>query len=111
MSGDDHGHGSGHGHDDGPSDIIPVGSWQDNLLALISIGALLGLCWYGTGYAEGIKVAESVEISHAAESHAEAAAAANPGQAELSPANSTSAPAREPAPASGATPEKTEAAH
>lgn len=58
MSSDDHGHG-GHGHDDGPSDIIPVGSWQDNFLALVAIGALVGLSYWAGGYVQGIKVPEA----------------------------------------------------
>lgn len=59
MSGDDHGHGSGHGHDsDAPVDIIPLGSWQDNLLAVVAVLALFGLGWYSYCFMQpdGIKV-------------------------------------------------------
>lgn len=64
MSGDDHGHG-GHGHDDGPSDIIPLGSWQDNFLALVAICALAGLAYFTGGYVQGIKVPEAHHGAHA----------------------------------------------
>jgi hypothetical protein len=49
MSGNDHGHGAGHGHDahDGPGDIIPVGSTQDRVLGFVCLFALLGFCWWG----------------------------------------------------------------
>lgn len=60
MSSDDHGHGGhGDGHDDGPSDIIPVGSWQDKFLALLAICALGGISYFAVGYTQGIKVPES----------------------------------------------------
>ncbi len=56
MSGADHGHGSD--HDQGVTDIIPLGSWQDNLLALICLCVLAGFAWWGSGFAPGaIKVA------------------------------------------------------
>lgn len=68
MSSDDHGHGGhGDGHDDGPSDIIPVGSWQDKLLAMIAIAALAGLTYFSAGYVQGIKVPEA----HHGAAHAE----------------------------------------
>ena len=55
MSSDDHGHGHG-GHDDGPSDIIAVGSWQDKFLALVALSALVGIGYWAGGYVQGIKV-------------------------------------------------------
>jgi hypothetical protein len=68
MSSDDHGHGGhGDGHGDGPSDIIPVGSWQDNLLAMLAIAALAGLTYFSAGYVQGIKVPEA----HHGAAHAE----------------------------------------
>ena len=52
MSGDDHGHSSGHGSDspDVPTDIIPAGSWQDYLLLVICLATLVGFFVWAKGF-------------------------------------------------------------
>lgn len=49
MSGNDHGHDAGHGHDahGGPGDIIPVGSFQDRMLGLLCLCVVVGFVFWG----------------------------------------------------------------
>lgn len=53
MSGNDHGNSSGHGHgshDDVPTDIIPLGSWQDYILLVICLATLWGFYLWAAGF-------------------------------------------------------------
>lgn len=52
MSGSNHEHSSGHGHDsnDGSTDIIPVGSLQDKILLAICVLTLAGLVSWAQGF-------------------------------------------------------------
>ena len=52
MSGDNHGHSSQDGHesDDVKKDIIPIGSWQDKILALVCIATLVGFYFWAKGF-------------------------------------------------------------
>jgi hypothetical protein len=72
MSSDDHGHGSDHGHDDGPSDIIAVGSWQDKMLALVCVIALVFLGIWGNNFL-AIAAAHTADKPPAEEGHEHAA--------------------------------------
>lgn len=53
MSGNDHGHGSDHGHSNHEAnDIIPVGGWQDRLLAMVALTALFWFFNLGAKFME-----------------------------------------------------------
>ena len=82
MSGDDHGH--GHDSHDGPSDIIPLGSWQDNMLAIVALSVLAGFCAWGVGITSGIAV--PVHAAHHASGHKEAVTAGHSSLPETAPA-------------------------
>jgi len=75
SGGDDHGNSSGHGHDsnNAPTDIIPLGSWQDNLLALVCLATLVGFYFWAQGF-------QTISRAHQGENGRQTHAAA--GQAE-----------------------------
>lgn len=107
MSDDSHGHGAGHGHDshDGPSDIIAPGSWQDQFLAIISLVALAGLCYWGAGYYQGGGI--TVPQAHEHQAHSAGHAAEHAQTGEQIPVVEH-APSTEQAPATGGVEHKDE---
>lgn len=85
AGGSDHSHdGHGHGSDEhGSEQIIPHGSWQDRLLALVALAALGGLVWWGSMFNAGITVPQHSSGAHSehASGHAEHAGVKSAGEA------------------------------
>jgi hypothetical protein len=52
MSGDNHGSTGGHDFVEDPARVIPPGSWQDKLLALVCLAVLFGFFLWAKDFQE-----------------------------------------------------------